>query len=307
MGETTKILVTGGAGFIGSHVVDHLLDRSYAVRVLDNFATGKRANLEHVADQIEVMEGSINDDADLDAALQGVHAVIHLAAVPSVPKSMLEPVSTHAVNYTGTLQVLEAMRRAGVAKIIYASSAAVYSAEGDAPHHEEELPDPTSPYGVDKLAGEFLLKAYAKNYGLQTVALRFFNIYGERQDPTSTYSGVISVFADRLRRGQPITVFGDGSQTRDFVYVRDLAMVIAGLVGLEAPALMNVASGNSVTLLDLIRALGHALEVEPEVHFAEARTGDIRFSSADASRLATLGFVRWTSLPEGLAGLIARG
>lgn len=195
------VLVTGGAGFIGSHVCEELLAKGEKVRVLDNLASGKRSNLEGL--NVEFTEGDIRSDSDLDGAMHDVDAVIHLAAEPSVTKSVEEPIATHEVNYTGTLRVLEAMRRAGVKRIVYASSAAVYTPNSDEPHTEDSAPDPSSPYGMDKLAGEFALRGYGRLHGFQPTALRFFNIYGERQDPASPYSGVISIFARRITEASP--------------------------------------------------------------------------------------------------------
>ncbi|MDX2065972.1 MAG: NAD-dependent epimerase/dehydratase family protein [Fimbriimonadaceae bacterium] len=299
------VLVTGGAGFIGSHVCETLTAAGKRVRVLDNLASGKRENLAHLP-QVELVAGSITSDADLAAALEGVAAVVHLAAEPSVAKSMTEPVATHAVNYTGTLQLLEAMRVAGATRIIYASSAATYTPNSAEPHRETDYPDPSSPYGIDKLAGEFALRAYARAHGVVPTALRFFNIYGERQDPSSAYSGVISIFVDRIKAGRGITIFGDGSQRRDFVYVRDLAAIIASLVDrTDAPDLMNVGTGHSVTLRELVATLETIFGVRAQVTYAEPRLGDIHVSRADNSRLRTIWPGAFTPLETGLVRLVA--
>lgn len=298
------VLVTGGAGFIGSHVCEALLAQGECVRVLDNFASGHRSNLEGL--DVESMEGDVRSDTDLDRAMQGADAVIHLAAEPSVAKSIEDPIGTHETNYMGTLRVLEAMRQAGAKRIVYASSAAVYTPNSDEPHTEDSSPDPTSPYGMDKLAGEFALRGYGRLHGFQPTVLRFFNIYGERQDPSSPYSGVISIFARRIADGQPLLIFGDGLQSRDFVYVKDLASLIVRLLrDTEAPGLMNVGKGQSATLLDLISALEKATGKKAIVKHAEARSGDIRVSRAGVERLHTYGATQWTPLEEGLAKLVA--
>lgn len=302
---SNRILVTGGAGFIGSHVCELLLAKGRSVTVLDNFASGKHENLAALSGDLRVVEGSVTDDSALADAMAGADAVIHLAAEPSVAKSVAEPVPTHAVNYTATLQVLEAMRRTGVSRIVYASSAAVYTAQNPEPHREADYPDPSSPYGIDKLAGEFALRAYGRLYGINPTALRFFNIYGERQDPSSAYSGVISIFVNRLQSGQGITVFGDGQQSRDFVYVRDLADLIVNLVDRpDAPDLMNVGTGTSTTLNELIRILGELLGADPEVTYAAPRAGDILVSRADNARVQAFAPREWTPLPRGLENLL---
>ena len=296
-----RMLVTGGAGFIGSHVCEALIARGHTVVAFDNFDSGFRENLLHLP-QVEVIEGDIREPNDLLEAVRGMDAVVHLAAEPSVPKSVADPRGTHNANYVGTLNVLEAMRAAGVKRIVYASSAAVYSPDTDAAHHEEELPDPTSPYGVDKLAGEFLLKSYARMYSISPTALRFFNIYGERQDPRSAYSGVISVFMDRAARGERVVIHGDGLQSRDFVYVRDLAAIIAKLVDSDRTdyPIMNLATGRSTTLIELLNTVeavsGRAIDRE----FGPARIGDIRISLADNRRITHCVPGDWTPLSIGL-------
>ncbi|RYG33342.1 NAD-dependent epimerase/dehydratase family protein [bacterium] len=300
------VLVTGGAGFIGSHVCEALLAQEERVRVLDNLASGKRSNLEGL--DVELIEGDIRSESDLDGALVGVDAVVHLAAEPSVAKSVEDPVSTHEINYTGTLKVLEAMRRANVSRIVYASSAAIYTPNSEEPHTEVSAPDPTSPYGMDKLAGEFALRAYGRLHGFKPTSLRFFNIYGERQDPASPYSGVISIFARRIADEAPLRVFGDGMQSRDFVYVKDLAALIARLVrDEEAPGLMNVGKGQSATLMDLVAALEKATGKKASVEHAAPRAGDIRVSRAGVDRLQAYGATVWTPLEDGLARLVAAG
>jgi UDP-glucose 4-epimerase len=295
------VLVTGGAGFIGSHVVDRLLDNGQRVRVLDNLSTGRQENLSHREGQVEWHIGDICEREDVLRALAEVDSVVHLAALPSVPHSIEHPQATHSVNYGGTLQLLEAMRISGVKRIIYASSAAVYRPFGNQPHREDELPDPSSPYGVDKLAGEFTLAVYARLHGFKSTSLRFFNVYGERQDPASAYSGVITIFVNRIRQGLPITVNGDGNQTRDFVYVKDLASLIVDLLPrTPTDQVLNVGKGQSETLNELIRILGELLGRPADVQYGPNRVGDIRESLADIGRITDLGYGQWTSLEDGL-------
>lgn len=300
------VLVTGGAGFIGSHVVETLLASGYSVRILDNLSSGKLSNLSHLEGPFEFVEGDICDPKSIAGAMAGVAAVVHLAAEPSVAKSVEFPLETHQANYVGTLNVLEAMRVSDVKRIVYASSAATYTANNPEPHLETDMPDPSSPYGLDKLSGEFLLRAYGRLYGLHGTALRFFNIYGERQDPNSAYSGVISIFVNRLKAGQGITIFGDGYQSRDFVYVRDLAAFITSLVPKnEVPDLMNVGTGTSVTLRDLVEELEGILGIRAEVTFGEPRAGDIMVSRANVGRMRSLWDSPMTPLSIGLARLVS--
>jgi UDP-glucose 4-epimerase len=299
------VLVTGGAGFIGSHTAEALVQAGHRVRILDNLSTGHVQNLNGIAGRFDWIEGDIRSDQDVREAVKGTDAVIHLGAVASVGLSVQDPLGTHETNYTGTLRILEACREFGVKKVIYAGSAAVYTPENDQPHTESDAPDPRSPYGMDKLAGEFALKAYRHVYGIQTTTLRFFNIYGPRQDPTSPYSGVISIFMSKLSSGDPITVFGDGLQSRDFVFVSDLASVLATLVDREdAPVLANVGTGRSCTLLELISALEGALGVTARTAFAPPRSADVRFSRADVSILKSLGLKPVTELEDGLRAYV---
>ncbi len=303
---SSLVLVTGGAGFIGSHVVETLLASGHSVRILDNLSSGKLSNLSHLSGPFEVVEGDICDPKAIANVMSDVSAVVHLAAEPSVAKSVEFPLETHQANYVGTLNVLEAMRAANVKRVVYASSAATYTANNPEPHQETDMPDPSSPYGLDKLSGEFLLRAYGRLYGIRGTSLRFFNIYGERQDPNSAYSGVISIFVNRLKAGQGITIFGDGYQLRDFVYVRDLAAFITSLVPQsEVPDLMNVGTGVSVTLRDLVGELESILGTSAAVTFAEPRAGDIMISRANVSRMRSLWDSPMTPLSIGLTRLVS--
>jgi UDP-glucose 4-epimerase len=281
-----KILVTGGAGFIGSHLVDKLLDADAKVRVLDDLSTGKLENLPR-DEALEIIEGDIRDAALVDRCVEGMDAVVHLAAVASVQASVDDPVRTHQVNFDGTLNLLEASRRSGIRRFIYACSAAVYGDTVNIPVAEETIPCPLSPYAIDKLSGEYYLLHYHRKYNLAATSFRFFNIYGPRQDPSSPYSGVISIFMDCLRRNRPVTVFGDGSQTRDFVYVADLAALLARAVGGTEGigGIFNVGTGKRYSLLQLLGHIEKLSGKKIERRHEPPRLGDIQHSCADVSRL----------------------
>ena len=305
----SRILVTGGAGFIGSHLADALLARGHAVRVLDNLSSGRRANLALDHPGLELVVGDVADPAVVRRALAGCTAVAHLAAVASVQASVEDPVGTHRSNFLGTLSLCEAMREQGVRRVLFASSAAVYGQNGEGTAIDEDTAKaPLTPYAVDKLASEHYLDFYRRQHGLEPAVFRFFNIFGPRQDPSSPYSGVISIFAERARAGQPITVFGDGEQTRDFVYVADLVALL--VQALEAPqavaGALNVGLGRATSLNQLLASLGELLGGLPPVSHAPARAGDIRHSRADNRRLlAHFAFAEPTSIRDGLAHLLA--
>jgi UDP-glucose 4-epimerase len=301
-----KVLVTGGAGFIGSHLVEMLQAAGRQVRVLDNLSTGHRENLAG-AGAVEFIEGDIRDRAAVAAAVNGTAAIVHLAAVASVQASIDDPVGTHETNLVGTLNLLEAARAHRVARFVYASSAAVY---GDTPHlpvAEHDGVAPLSPYAADKLAGEHYLDFYRRKFGLKGTAYRFFNIYGPRQDPSSPYSGVISIFARRIRDAAPVTIFGDGQQTRDFVYVGDLAQLLAQTLTNDATIgqVMNVGRGTECSLLELLAELERIAGRRIERRHEPARVGDILRSCADVGRLrAAGGQVPATPLALGLKRLL---
>ncbi len=281
------VLVTGGAGFIGSNLVDALLARGYAVRVLDNLSTGKRSNLPDDA-RLELIVGDVADAACVRQALQGCRAVVHLAAVASVQASVDDPLGTHQSNLIGTLNVCEAMRAEGVRRVLFASSAAVYGNNGEGEAIDEDTPKaPLTPYAADKLASEHYLDFYRRQHGLEPVVFRFFNIFGPRQDPSSPYSGVISIFTERAQKGLPIVVFGDGEQTRDFVYVGDLVEVL--VQALESPeagkGAINVGLNRATSLNQLLEAIGEVLGGLPTISYQTPRPGDIRHSRANNARL----------------------
>lgn len=300
------ILITGGAGFIGSHLVRRLLAAGNTIRVLDNLSSGKRGNLP--ADKrLEFVEGDIRDVSHLNPAVSGVEAIFHLAAVASVQASADDPVGTHGSNFMGTLNLLEAARRHRVRRFIYASSAAVYGDSAALPVREDTSLRPLTPYASDKLAGEHYLAFYARKYDIKETAFRFFNIYGPRQDPSSPYSGVISIFVDKARKGQPITVFGDGFQSRDFVYVSDLVEILYRTIERESTAgqIMNVGRGVECSLLDLLDELERLTGKPIERRFEAPRIGDIRNSRADVARLTTfLDYVPPTPIGVGLKELL---
>jgi UDP-glucose 4-epimerase len=304
----TSYLVTGGAGFIGSHMVEALVERGECVRVLDDFSTGKRENLAAVTDRIELLEGDVADPATVERAVVGCDYVLHLAAVASVQASLEDPRRTHRVNAGGTLNVLQAARRAGVRRIVFASTTALYGDHTALPLREELPPRPLSPYAASKLAGEAYCRAFHISYGLPTVALRFFNVYGSRQDPSNPYSGVISIFAARMARGKRPTIYGDGKQTRDFVYVADVvrAVLLACECDAAVGGVFNVARGTQMSILQLAAELNQVLGTDLAPTFAPARAGEVRFSQGDASRAQEV--LEWAAqvpLQEGLSRLLS--
>ncbi|TWR87001.1 NAD-dependent epimerase/dehydratase family protein [Pseudomonas saxonica] len=304
------VLVTGGAGFIGSNLVDALLAKGYAVRILDDLSTGKRSNLPLDNPKVELIEGDVANASLVHKAMSGCSAVVHLAAVASVQASVDDPVRTHQSNFIGTLNVCEAMRQAGVKRVVFASSAAVYGNNGEGESIAEDTPKaPLTPYASDKLASEHYLNFYRRQHGLEPVIFRLFNIFGPRQDPSSPYSGVISIFSERAVKGLPITIFGDGEQTRDFLYVGDLVNIL--MQAIEATDIeegaVNVGLNKATTLNQMLQALGDVVGELPPISYGPARSGDIRHSRADNSRLLqrfTLANI--TPMKEGLALLLGR-
>ncbi|QCI10451.1 NAD-dependent epimerase/dehydratase family protein [Pseudomonas putida] len=305
------ILITGGAGFIGSHLCDALLEKGYAVRILDDLSTGKRDNLQLDNPRLTLIEGDVADAELVQRAAQGCHAVVHLAAVASVQASVEDPVKTHQSNFIGTLNVCEAMRVQGIRRVLFASSAAVYGNNGEGQSIAEDTPKaPLTPYAVDKLASEQYLDFYRRQHGLEPVVFRFFNIFGPRQDPSSPYSGVISIFSERVSQGLPITVFGDGEQTRDFLYVGDLVQVMVQALEqaqVEEGA-VNIGLNQATSLNQLLKALEQVVGSLPAISYGQARSGDIRHSRADNQRLlARFDFPQPTPMVEGLARLLGKG
>ncbi len=303
-----RILVTGGAGFIGSHVVLRLLERGQAVRVIDNLSTGREQNLADVAGDVELIKGDICDLAEVEAAADGCDAIIHLAAVPSVPRSVADPFGSHEANATGTLNVLLAARAAGASRVVAASSSSVYGASPKLPKQEDDRPLPLSPYGVSKLAAESYCRSFHEVYGLEAVALRYFNVFGPRQDPKSEYAAVIPKFIWAYRNGEPPVIFGDGEQSRDFTYVDNV--VDANMAALEVPGIgggiYNIACGQEITLNTLALKLRRALKASIEPIHGPERPGEVRKSVADISLAKRdLAYEPRTSLDQGLVRTIA--
>lgn len=302
-----KILVTGGAGFIGSHLVEALLAYGFLVRILDDFSTGKPANLPQNQAGLEIVEGDVADSQVVDQAVQGVTAIVHLAAVASVQASVEDPAGTHASNFMGTLNLLEACRRHTVRRFLFASSAAVYGNGAPLPISETAPVQPLTPYASDKLASEHYLDFYGREYGLEPGIFRFFNVFGPRQDPSSPYSGVISIFVNRALSRQPLTVFGDGLQSRDFIYVTDLVTVLVKALTAQtlASGPVNVGTGTQTSLLKLVTQLQALVGRPIEVTHQPARQGDVKHSLADISLLRQrFSFQQEVSFGQGLQKLV---
>ncbi len=304
-------LVTGGAGFIGSHLVEALLAEGLRVRVLDDLSTGRRENLAHLAGRYEWIEGTAADFETCRRAAEGMAFVFHEAAIPSVPRSVSEPLQSHESGPTATLNVLEASRQAGVRRFIFAASSSAYGDAVELPKHEGMLPQPMSPYAAGKLAGEHYVRVYAQTMGLDGVSLRYFNIFGPRQDPSSPYSGVISLFIKAMGEGRRPTIYGDGEQTRDFTYVTNA--VAANLSAIRHPGplrgeVYNVGTGERTRLLDLISALNRIQGTNLEPEFRPGRPGDVRDSLASLERIGReLGYRPLIGFEEGLRRTVTAG
>jgi nucleoside-diphosphate-sugar epimerase len=285
-------------------LVETLLKRGERVRVLDDFSTGRRENLAPFQAQLELIEGSITDPATCVRACQGTDYVLHQAALPSVPRSIQDPATSNAVNVTGTLNVLMAARDAGVKRVVYAASSSAYGDTDVTPKHEGLLPRPKSPYAVGKLTGEYYCRCFSEAYDLDTVSLRYFNVFGPRQDPNSPYSAVIPRFITALLEGRPPVVYGDGTQSRDFTYVSnnvEANLLAATLPGPFRGEVFNIACGEEYTLLDLLAALGDLIGVKAEPEFQPRRKGDVLHSRADIARASErLGFRPVAGFREGL-------
>ncbi len=298
-----KILVTGGAGFIGSHIVAALVKRGEQVSVLDNFSSGFRHNLAACAENVEVIDGDITDADTVAVAVRDVDCVFHQAALASVPRSVKKPLDTNHACVTGTLNVLHQSQQAGVRRVIYAASSSAYGDQPFISKRELDLPSPCSPYAVAKLAGEYYCHAFYHTYGLETVCIRYFNVFGPRQDPKSAYSAVIPLFITALLSGKQPVIYGDGGQTRDFSHVDNVVhgnLLAATAQGVEGMTI-NVANGKSTSLLSLLGLLNEFLGTDIEPIFAEPRAGDVRDSLADISHArAILGYEPVVDFEDGL-------
>ena len=304
-----KYLVTGGAGFIGCNLARFILDKGHHVVVLDNFATGKHENLTAIADRIELIEGDIRDRATVDRAVDGCAAIFHEAALGSVPRSVEDPLTSHDVNVNGTVTVLEAARAAGVNRVIFAASSSAYGDQKESPKHEGMVPMPISPYAASKLACESYMQAYAAVYGMETLSLRYFNVFGPHQDPESTYAAVIPAFVASLLRGKQPTVFGDGEQTRDFCFIDNVCE--ANLLAATAPAevcdgkAMNIACHRSTSLNQILTQLQDLLGCDIQAVYTDPQPGDVKHSLADVSLAKeTIGYEPKVYFEEGLAHAI---
>jgi UDP-glucose 4-epimerase len=301
-------LVTGGAGFIGSHIAAQLVERGAAVRVFDNFSSGKWENLTDLRGQIEVIDGDLRDEEALRRAVAGVEIVYHQAALPSVPRSIADPRASLDTNVMGTLNLLLAARDAGCRRVVFASSSSVYGDTPVLPKHEAMTPRPLSPYAISKLSGEQLCAVFTRIYGLDTVALRYFNVFGPRQDPASPYAAVIPKFRHALTTGGTPVIYGDGTQSRDFTYVENVVAANFGAATAEGVAgqVFNVASGRAITVLAMLESIAQLAGVPPRVRYEPPRPGDIRDSLADISAArAALGYEVSVPFEDGLVRTMA--
>jgi nucleoside-diphosphate-sugar epimerase len=305
-----KVLVTGGAGFIGSNLSAHLVEAGHDVRILDNFATGRRSNVRELAGEVEIVEGDIQSYERVTKATAGCEIVLHQAALPSVPRSVQDPLTSNATNVIGTLNVLLAARDHCVRRVVCASSSSVYgSSPLTAPRREQEPTQPISPYATAKLAGEGYARSFSEVYGLDTVALRYFNVFGPRQDPSSQYAAVVPNFIAALRSGTPPVIYGDGTQSRDFTYVANV--VHANVLAMDAAdvsgRVFNVACGERVSVNRLVEELRVLLDADIEPVYEPARRGDVKHSLADlSSAREQLGYEPLVSLRDGLERTIER-
>lgn len=297
-----KVVVTGGAGFIGSHLAEELVKQDYQVVILDNLSTGSKENIQSTLAQsnAQFIRGSVTNLSLLNKLFQGVDYVFHLAAIPSVPRSIENPLASHDVNMTGTLNVLLAAKGNKVRKVIYASSSSVYGDTPTLPKKEDMLPNPQSPYAVTKLAAEYYCQVFHEVYSLNTVCLRYFNVYGPRQDPNSQYAAVIPIFIKRLSEGKPPIIFGDGEQTRDFTFVEDAVEANIKAAESDATGVFNIGTGNKVTINELAKLVTRLMGKDIKPIYQETRPGDIKDSLADISKASKFGYNPKYNLKGGL-------
>jgi len=304
-----KYLVTGGAGFIGCNLTRYILDKGHDVTVLDNFATGKRENLTEILDRIELIEGDIRDRETVDGAVAGCAAIFHEAALGSVPRSVEDPLTSHDVNVNGTVTVLEAAREAGIKRVIFAASSSAYGDQIESPKHEGMVPMPISPYAANKISCEAYFQAYAAAFGMETVCLRYFNVFGPHQDPAGAYAAVIPAFVANLLKGERPAVFGDGEQSRDFCYIENVCN--ANWLASQAPAdactgqPLNIACNYRTTLNQILDQLRTLLGCDVQATYGPTRAGDVKHSLADVSLAkATIGYEPQVFFEEGLSRAI---
>jgi UDP-glucose 4-epimerase len=298
-----RYVVTGGGGFIGSHIVEELLRRKQDVKVIDNFSTGKRENIRDFEERVDVVEADLAEVTDLAGLVRGADYVIHQAAIPSVPKSIIDPLKSHHANVDATLRLLLACRDAGVRRVVYASSSSLYGDSPTLPKHEGMPPNPLSPYGAQKLFGEIYCQVFTKAYNLETVSLRYFNVFGPRQDPTSQYSGVLALFIPAVLKGKRPTIYGDGLQSRDFTYVQNV--VDGNLLACTAPGVqgeaINIACGDRITVNSMLEQINTIAGRDIVPIYAEPRAGDIKHSQADVTKAKEkLNYKAQVSFGEGL-------
>jgi UDP-glucose 4-epimerase len=303
----TVYLVTGGSGFIGSHICEGLIAAGHSVKVLDNLSSGRQENLKLLEGKIDFIEGDLLDPEILNSAMKGVEIVLHQAAIASVQISMDQPLMEHRTNSFGTLSILEAARKADVRRVVFAASASAYGDDPTIPKRESMFPRPASPYAISKVSGEYYCRFYSREYGIESICLRYFNVFGPRQHPASPYSGVISIFINEMLKNKSPIIFGDGLQTRDFVYVKDI--VSANLLACEIQRadgqIYNVGSGQSTDLLELIAVLNRIMGTTIVPEMTSERSGDIRESLADINFAMTeLGYEPSTNLEFGLAQVV---
>ena len=303
-----KVIVTGGAGFIGSHLTELLLSRGYHVIIIDDFSTGKMANIEPLLKnkKVDFIQGSITELPLLQNLFQGVDFVFHQAALSSVPRSVENPLSTNKVNITGTLNVLLAARDNNVKKVIYASSSSVYGDTPTLPKREDMVSNPQSPYALTKLVGEYYCRVFHQIYDLPTICLRYFNVYGPRQDSDSQYAAVIPIFIARVSQNKPPIIYGDGEQTRDFTFIKDV--IQANIIGAESDAcgVFNIGRGENITINDLAKTITRIMEKDLQSEYQPPRVGDVKHSLADISKARAIGYESQYSLDKGLRETIKR-
>lgn len=309
MSHPSLAVVTGGAGFIGSHLSEALLAEGFRVRAVDNFSTGKRENLAHLRGKFEFMEGDLAEFGICEKAVDGAQFVFHQAAIPSVPRSVADPIESHVSGPTVTLNVLEAARRAGVKRVMFAASSAAYGETEELPKREDMMPRPLSPYAAGKLAGEHYIRVYAQTMGLDGASLRYFNVFGPRQDPSSPYSGVISLFASKMLAGERPRILGTGQQSRDFTYVENVVRANLLAMRSEAPLggdAFNVGTGRRISLIDLVSTMNEVLGTRLDPDFGPERAGDVMHSQASLEKIgAAIGYCPTIDFEEGLRRTLA--